>query len=46
MEEKRVLRGGGWNHDIAELLSASLRGSEPPTNRINDTGFRCARTAQ
>jgi len=38
---ERVVRGGGWRDEAAELVS-SLRRHRPPTARATDLGFRCA----
>jgi formylglycine-generating enzyme required for sulfatase activity len=40
--EGRVLRGGGWNSDGRDVLSAQ-RGSDTPDYRILSIGFRLAR---
>ena len=37
--EKRVCRGGSWNH-YARHCSVSFRGSGPPTGCSHDVGFR------
>lgn len=39
----RVLRGGGWDNDVASRLSASKRPGIAPSNRNDILGFRCAR---
>jgi formylglycine-generating enzyme required for sulfatase activity len=38
----RVLRGGSW-HDIAWNIRSSYRNWDPPTDRNDSLGFRCAR---
>jgi formylglycine-generating enzyme required for sulfatase activity len=42
-EDRRVLRGGGW-YDFANGARSSDRGRNSPDDRLNDTGFRVART--
>ena len=39
----RVLRGGSWKMDREEI-SCSLRRAEPPDIRIEEAGFRIARS--
>jgi formylglycine-generating enzyme required for sulfatase activity len=41
-EGDRVLRGGSWDGDTAELRSAHRQGQDPAT-RLPDIGFRCVR---
>ncbi len=40
--EKKVIRGGSWNSNIASVRAASRAGA-PPDGRFFDIGFRCAR---
>ena len=42
--ERRTLRGGGWYLDPISLRTTSRR-SNPPTNRNDLIGFRCAKDA-
>jgi hypothetical protein len=42
----RVNRGGSWNNDNASNLRAANRNRNAPTNRNDNLGFRCARTAR
>jgi formylglycine-generating enzyme required for sulfatase activity len=39
----RVLRGGSWD-DVADFCRSSIRYRNLPDNRLNDVGFRVART--
>lgn len=39
----RVLRGGSFNNNASNLLSA-FRNNNDPTNRNNNVGARCAKT--
>jgi formylglycine-generating enzyme required for sulfatase activity len=41
---KRVLRGGSWYLSSSYYLRAALRNHLAPGNRVNNAGFRCART--
>lgn len=41
--DRRVLRGGGWNNQPDNARSA-IRNRNTPDNRNNNTGFRLART--
>jgi len=38
-----VHRGGSWNNTTAINVRAAYRNDNPPTNRNNNIGFRCAR---
>ena len=40
----RVIRGGDWGSNIANVLRASRRDSHPPTGDSSRRGFRCARS--
>ncbi len=42
-EERRVLRGGSWDYN-GDYLRSAYRGSNAPSNTVNDIGFRCARS--
>ena len=39
----RVYRGGSWNN-LGDGLRAAVRGGYTPEARVNNLGFRCART--
>ena len=39
----RVVRGGSWHRDLRDVRAAH-RDSLPPGNRIDNLGFRLART--
>ncbi|MCK6569999.1 SUMF1/EgtB/PvdO family nonheme iron enzyme [Myxococcota bacterium] len=41
----RVNRGGSWNNNEAARLRGANRNRNTPTNRNENLGFRCARTA-
>jgi formylglycine-generating enzyme required for sulfatase activity len=43
--DRRVLRGGSWNYN-ARLSRAANRNDSTPTVRVNNVGFRLARTPQ
>jgi formylglycine-generating enzyme required for sulfatase activity len=40
----RVMRGGGWNDDPRGCMATNRRRSHPSSFRIDDLGFRIART--
>ena len=40
----RVVRGGGWLADTQALLRSSARSDGPPSFRLRNDGFRCARS--
>ena len=40
----RVLRGGSWYLGNSNRFRCAYRVNDAPGNRINDDGFRCART--
>lgn len=40
--DRKVVRGGSWNSNVASARAASRAGS-PPQERYFDVGFRCAR---
>jgi formylglycine-generating enzyme required for sulfatase activity len=40
----RVLRGGSWRDDLADLFRCAYRYHCRPADRIDRYGFRCART--
>lgn len=42
--DRKVIRGGGWNNVKAEHVRAQDRSSEQVKARVDDLGFRCART--
>ena len=42
----RVLRGGSWSFDAADLFRASSRGRNSPDFRSVNYGFRCVRSSQ
>ncbi len=42
--EFKVLRGGSWR-DFAGFLHASFRNNSFPGSRLDDYGFRCAKSA-
>jgi formylglycine-generating enzyme required for sulfatase activity len=44
MEERKVIRGGGWNNVKAEYVRAQDRSNELVKARNDNVGFRCART--
>ncbi|MBN1608246.1 MAG: SUMF1/EgtB/PvdO family nonheme iron enzyme, partial [Polyangiaceae bacterium] len=41
----RVNRGGSWNNNNPSNVRAPNRNNDDATNRNNNVGFRCARTA-
>ena len=40
---RRMVRGGGWFHP-PELLRSAVRAADPKDFRVNDIGFRLARS--
>ena len=42
-DDRKVIRGGGWNNVKAEHVRAQARSSEQVVARHDDVGFRCAR---
>jgi formylglycine-generating enzyme required for sulfatase activity len=40
----RVIKGGNWNDDTSSLLPTNRAGNNPPTERNDYIGFRCARS--
>jgi formylglycine-generating enzyme required for sulfatase activity len=42
-QQKRVIRGGGWNTSDWSLLRGANRGAGDPSERGGALGFRCAR---
>jgi formylglycine-generating enzyme len=40
----RVLRGGSWNAIVSDIFRCASRLNDDPTERIDNYGFRCART--
>jgi formylglycine-generating enzyme required for sulfatase activity len=43
-EDRKVIRGGGWNNVKAEYVRAQDRSSESVKTRNDNVGFRCAGT--
>jgi formylglycine-generating enzyme required for sulfatase activity len=41
---ERVQRGGGWTSESAWELRSTARGALAPDQKLNDVGFRCARS--
>ena len=44
MGDQKVLRGGSWKDDYADMRSVN-RESESPAHSSNTIGFRCAKDA-
>jgi len=45
-EDRKVIRGGGWNNVKAEYVRAQDRSNEPVKAQRANVGFRCARAAK
>jgi len=45
-DERRVIRGGGWNNVVSEYVRAQDRSKEAADSRNDNVGFRCARSSK
>jgi formylglycine-generating enzyme required for sulfatase activity len=43
-DARRVIRGGAWNNLVPSFVRAADRSREEPGKRVDNVGFRCARS--